>query len=91
MATGSLVSSGPSLLRWAKETSKPKVNKPTSSEALDKHCLKKKWCVLIFTAVSTPSDVERASISKLAKAHLPAPPRALSRGGRARGGSTRPP
>jgi len=67
MATGAIAASGASMLRWAKETSKPKVNKPQSSESLDKHCLKKKWCVLIMTAVSNPSESERASISKLAK------------------------
>jgi len=67
MATGAIAASGASMLRWAKETSKPKVNKPQSSESLDKYCLKKKWCVLILTAVSNPSESERASISKLAK------------------------
>jgi hypothetical protein len=67
MATGAITASGASMLRWARETSKPKVNKPTSSDSLDKLCLKKKWCVLVFTAVSNPSDSERASLSKLAK------------------------
>ena len=47
MATGAITESGASMLRWAKETSKPKVHRPQSSEALDKHCLKKKWCVTL--------------------------------------------
>merc|ERR1719310_29975 len=68
MATASIVASGATLLRWAKTTSQPKVNKPTSTETLDKHCLKKKWCVLVFTAVDRPSDVERSSLSKMARA-----------------------
>ena len=70
MATGAITESGASMLRWAKETSKPKVHRPQSSDALDKHCLKKKWCVLIMTAVSNPSEMERASISKLAKVRV---------------------
>jgi len=67
MATGALVVSGQSMLRWAATTSKPKVQKPSSTETLEKHCLKKKWCVLVFTAVDRPSDAERTSLGKLAK------------------------
>ena len=67
MATGALVESGQSIVRWASTTSKPKVQKPSSTETLEKHCLKKKWCVLVFTAVDRPSDAERTSLGKLAK------------------------
>jgi len=68
MATKSILASGESVVRWATSQSKPKVQKPTSTETLEKHCLKKKWCALVFTAVDRPSDAERSSLGKLAKA-----------------------